>query len=73
MCRASLPCREPHLAKMFSETPPAYGKQNSRILTLTGDGDIQVDRGSAVAPPSPAALLVSIESASAAIIRTEAV
>jgi hypothetical protein len=42
-------------------------------LTLTGDGEIQVDRGSASAPPSLAAPLVSIESASAAIMRTEAV
>ena len=30
------------LANTFSDMPPAYGKQNSRIFTDTGDGAIQV-------------------------------
>lgn len=32
-----------HLAKTFSETPPAYGRQKSRIFTATGQREIQMD------------------------------
>ena len=42
-----------HRAKTFSETPPAYGRQNSRILTDTGVGEIQIDRSCAAAALLP--------------------
>jgi len=61
-----------YLANTFSETPPAYGRQNNRSLTLTGDGAIQVDHGSVGAVDTPSGPLASVACASAAIMRTEA-
>jgi hypothetical protein len=51
--------------------PPAYGRQNSRSLTVTGAGEIQTLRISAAAA-GPATPVASFAKASAAMTRTEA-